>query len=257
MPEPRPYYSERGLSAAYYDLITDRDRTLDGDISFYAELTPAKGSVLELGAGAGRVALALADRGFTVLGVDLAPAMLAQARDKLAAVATAVAGRVGFRLGDMTSLSLGRTFDTVICPYFGLAHLPAGAAWANTLGVIARHLGPGGRAAIHLPLAEAMAGLPPLDPKLPVVQIRLPGGGALQMFVSERGFREKIGRFDQVLDYVVTDPAGALVRRSQERQTFYAGDPAPFAAKAGLIPGPPPFRLGDAGEIHVFSKPER
>ena len=50
---------------------------------------------------------------------------------KLAQAAPEVAARVRFRRGDMAALNLSETFDAVICPYFGLAHLPAGAGWRN------------------------------------------------------------------------------------------------------------------------------
>lgn len=36
--ETRPYYAEKGLSAAFYDLTTAADRGLDGDIDLYAAL---------------------------------------------------------------------------------------------------------------------------------------------------------------------------------------------------------------------------
>lgn len=251
---PRPYYSEKGLSAAFYDLITDGDRTVDGDVDVYAGLAPKGGEILELGAGSGRVAIALAERGFTVVGVDLAPAMLAQAQAKLAGLRQEVASKLTFRLGDMTALNLGRSFYAVICTYFTLAHVPVGAAWANTFQTIARHLKPGGMAAVHLPRRALMADLPPLDPTLPVLQNRLEDGRGLQLFVRERGFRPNIGRLDQVLEYVLTDRKGALIQKSLERQTYYAGDPTPFAVKAGLTPAGEPVDLGGVGDIYIFAR---
>ena len=71
MPEVRPYYSDKGLAATFYDLTTEADSSLAGDIDLYAAMAPG-GSVLELGSGTGRVSLALAERGMRVLGVDLA-----------------------------------------------------------------------------------------------------------------------------------------------------------------------------------------
>ena len=253
MPQSRPYYAERGLSARYYDLVTAHDATLDGDVDLYASLAPAGGAVLELGTGTGRVAVALAERGFRVEGIDLAPAMLAQAEAKRAALPAEVAERITFRLGDMAALALGRTFDLVVCPFFTLAHLPAGSAWRNALAVMRRHLAPRGRCAIHLPLPELMAAPGPSDPTRPV--LRLPTGEAgriLQLFVRERRFRPEIGRMDQVLDDVVSNPVGVVEARSFERQTFYAADPLPFAAEAGLDPVGEAQRLGAAGDIHIF-----
>jgi ubiquinone/menaquinone biosynthesis C-methylase UbiE len=52
-----------------------------GDIAFYDRLARATGGpVLELGCGTGRIALALAQAGLSVTGVDISTGMLALAR---------------------------------------------------------------------------------------------------------------------------------------------------------------------------------
>jgi SAM-dependent methyltransferase len=199
MAQARPYYSDKSLSAVFYDVVTAADTRLLGDIDIYAGLVPEGGSVLELGAGAGRVAFELAGRGHPVTGVDLSPAMLAKAEARLAGAPPEVAGRLAFRRGDMTSLDLKRTFDAVICPYFTLAHVPAGAAWRNTFAVAARHLQSGGLAAFHLPLLEIMRLPGPANRDLPVMDEPLGDGRRLLLFVRERSFRETVGRLDQLI----------------------------------------------------------
>ena len=62
MAPTRPYYAERGLSAAFYDTVTAADARLAGDLDIYADLAAAGGSILELGSGTGRLAIALAQR---------------------------------------------------------------------------------------------------------------------------------------------------------------------------------------------------
>jgi hypothetical protein len=153
----------------------------------------------------------------------------------------------------MTSISLGRNFDLVLCPYFTLAHVPAGAAWRNTFAVMAKHLAPGGAAAVHLPLAALMHGAGP-QPNDLVFDQPLQGGGRLQMRLRERRFREAVGRLDQMLEYVELDPAGKALRRSIERLTYYAADPLPFAEAAGLALDGSPHRLGQVGDIWVFRR---
>ena len=253
MTKARPYYADGSLSADFYDVVTAADQNLAGDVGFYASLAPPQGSILELGAGAGRITFALAEQGLSVTGVDLAPAMLARAKARLADTRPEIAARLEFRQGDMTSLRLGRMFDLVVCPYFTLAHVPAGAAWRNTFGVVAHHLAPGGLAAVHLPLAELMRGAGPESGAL-VFDKQLPSGGKLQMRLLERRFREAQGRLDQVLEYAEIDQAGRVVRRSAERLTLYVADPAPFAAAAGLTIDRPPHRLGAVGDIWVFAR---
>lgn len=249
------YYADKALSAAFYDLVTAHDSSLNGDIDLYAGLAPEGGSILELGAGTGRVAIALAERGFQVLGVDAAPSMLRQAEARRLKLDPCAASRLRFRLADMANLSLGQPFDAVICPFFGLAHLPAGSAWSHVFSGVAAHLSARGRAAFHLPSAKVMKAPGPPDPSQPVARLPVEQGGhELQLFVRERRFREAIGRFDQVIDYVVVDARGATVRSSRERLTYYAADPAPYAAAAGLIPDGAPLDLGGVGAVHLFRK---
>lgn len=255
MIETRPYYSEKGLSAAYYDQITAMDPGVRGDADIYARLIPAGGSVLELGAGTGRVAMALAERGFSVLGIDMAPTMLVQAEAKRLKMPAAFARRIRFQQADMTALALDETFDAVICPYFGLAHLPAGAAWKNVFAGVARLLKPGGYAAFHMPNAESMAQAPP-SPDRPV--LRLPAdanGDSLVLYIAERKARTDISRFDQSVDYVIVDPRNKEKRRVREKLTYYAADPTPFAVNAGLIPGTPIIPMGETGYILAFHRP--
>lgn len=254
MAQARPYYADRGLSAAFYDTVTAADTRLAGDVEIYADLAPRGGEVLELGAGTGRVALALAERGFSVTGVEIAPAMLAQAVARRSVTPEDVAARVRLLRGDMTALDLKRTFDLVVCPYFTLAHVPAGVAWRNTFATAARHLATGGLAAFHLPLIEIMRAPGPARPELPVMDEALPGGGRLQLYARERVFREAVGRLDQVVEYVELNAEGRPIRRSPERLTYYLTDPEPFAATAGLIADRDPIPLGGVGVIRVFRK---
>lgn len=249
-----PYYAEKGLSAAFYDTVTAADARLAGDLEIYAGLCPPGGAILELGAGTGRLTFALAERGFSVMGVDIAPAMLAQANAKRAELDPAVARRVELKRGDMTALDLKQAFDLVICPYFTLAHVPRGAAWKNTFATAARHLKSGCLAAFHLPRPEIMRLPGPADPTQPVLDQPAPSGGRLKLYVRERSFREDVGRMDQVMEYVEFDARGGVLRRSLERQVFYYTDPAPLAAGERLTPDRDPIPLGDVGDVHVFLK---
>jgi SAM-dependent methyltransferase len=254
MAQARPYYADKGLSVVFYDEVTGADARLEGDLEVYAKLAPVGGSVLELGAGTGRVAIALAERGLRVTGVEIAPSMLVQAQAKRSALDPEIAGRISLRQGDMTALDLKRTFDLVLCPYFTLAHVPAGAAWRNTFATAAHHLESGGFAAFHLPLLEPMRAPGPANPDLPVTDRALEGGRRLQLYVRERSFRETIGRLDQVIEYVERGAAGQVLRRSYERLTYYLADPEPLAAAAGLVKHQAPIELGGVGEIWIFRK---
>jgi SAM-dependent methyltransferase len=102
----------------------------------YLHLFPSnEKDVLILGAGTGRVALALADAGFQVWGVDNSEGMLTRARQK-------VRDRPNLKLvqADMTSLYIGRRFDVVLVPFDAFTSLPDQAAQIGALQRARAHL---------------------------------------------------------------------------------------------------------------------
>ena len=210
--------------------------------------------MLELGAGTGRLTAAFAARGHRITGVDISPAMLAQAQRRLATLPAEVRERITFVRGDMTALDLKRTFDFVFLPFFTLAHVPAGTAWKNTFAVVSKHLGAGGLGACHLPRLDVMQRPAPANKHLPVMDHPMPDGRRLLLFVKERTFREGINRLDQVLEYAIAEPGGRIIQRSPERLTYYMTDPVPPAAAAGLALDREPINLGDVGDVWVFRK---
>ncbi|MBE3583332.1 MAG: class I SAM-dependent methyltransferase [Limnochordaceae bacterium] len=81
----------------YYDwplLYEVTSPGVPGDIQFYlqeAKRLANRGPVLELGSGLGRISLALARHGIDVVGIEASPAMLAEARRRLASLQAEVA----------------------------------------------------------------------------------------------------------------------------------------------------------------------
>lgn len=98
------------------------------------------GWIGDLGCGPGHVAAHLADRGARVLGVDLSPGMLAQARPGLPVAA-----------GDLRALPLAGGVLAAAVAFYSLIHLPVGAEVA-ALAEVRRVLVPGGTllAAVHV-----------------------------------------------------------------------------------------------------------
>lgn len=86
-----------------------------GDTAFWVQWgTRLGGPILEMACGTGRITAALAEAGIEVVGVDKAPAMIAEARRKLP--------RVRFLEGDMRSVAPGRRFRGVFFGLNGLMH---------------------------------------------------------------------------------------------------------------------------------------
>jgi SAM-dependent methyltransferase len=112
---------------------------MTADVPFYLSLAEeADGPVVELAVGTGRVAAPVARAiGRTVIGIDLSPAMLAQARE--------LDADLDLRLGDMRELELDEPAALVYCPYRALLHLPTWADRRRVFERVARSLLPGGR----------------------------------------------------------------------------------------------------------------
>src|SRR5690606_30703173 len=100
--------------------------------------------VLDLGCGSGDLAIALAEQGATVLGVDFAEPAIEQARAKAESLPQAVRGRLEFLVGDALRPSrLGRSFRSAVDS--GFLHLFEPAEAERMIDDLATALEPGGR----------------------------------------------------------------------------------------------------------------
>ncbi len=118
------------------------------DVAFYRAACAGAESVLELGAGEGRVSLALAADGARVVAVEQAVAMLAGLEARRAEAPAEVAARVEPVRADATTLRLEARFGRVILPFNVIAHFHDDAALGALLAVARAHLAPGGRVAL-------------------------------------------------------------------------------------------------------------
>ncbi len=116
------------------------------DIDFYVEACEgAQGTVVEVGAGTGRVALPLAEAGHEVLAVDRTPAMLARLERRAALLPAAVAGRLRTRVGTLEALPPFEPTDRILAPFRTLLHLADDSARVAVLRGVRDRLQPGGR----------------------------------------------------------------------------------------------------------------
>ena len=119
----------------HYDLLAQM--TAPADLPWYRALVAAHGDpVLELGAGTGRVALALAKEGVEVVGVELSQAMLAAAHAKAQHESIAVT----LALGDLRRFDLGTTFPLVLLTYNTLNHLTTPDDVRRCFETVRRHM---------------------------------------------------------------------------------------------------------------------
>ena len=116
------------------------------DVQFYVdEAKQARGSVLELGCGTGRILLPIARAGLTIDGLDASRQMLQRCEAKLRDEVDSVKGRVRLHQADVREFDLGKTFDLVIAPFRVVQHLTTVDDQVAFLGAVARHLAPDGR----------------------------------------------------------------------------------------------------------------
>jgi ubiquinone/menaquinone biosynthesis C-methylase UbiE len=128
-----------GFAAVYDDWAAG----MTEDVPFYVELArEADGPVVELAVGNGRVAIPVAQAvGRPVLGIDISPAMLAQAR----ANADEAGVDLELREGDMRDLSLDEPAALIYCPFRALLHVPTWGDRRRVFERVAAALQPGGR----------------------------------------------------------------------------------------------------------------
>jgi SAM-dependent methyltransferase len=137
--------AERSDVEAYYRAIApfyDAEQADRHDLDFWRAIGERHrgGTVLELGAGSGRVSAALAPLAGTLVGVDLSPDLLRLARDRLADCPDAFVLQA-----DMRALAFRRPFDLIVAANDPLSHLTSPADRDRVLEIVARHLAPGGR----------------------------------------------------------------------------------------------------------------
>ncbi|MCB1014761.1 MAG: class I SAM-dependent methyltransferase, partial [Acidimicrobiales bacterium] len=133
-------------------------RSVHGEADFVAAFDPA--AVLDAGCGTGRVAVELARRGCTTVGVDLDPDMLATAARK--------APTLPWVAQDLSTLDLTSVagvpdrFDVVVAAGNVMIFLAPGTE-AATVARLAAHLAPGGALVAGFSLHHAPYGLERYD----------------------------------------------------------------------------------------------
>jgi SAM-dependent methyltransferase len=148
--QPRVYQDDWGAIARLYDL--EQPACRGQELAFWCEeAAAAGGEVLELAAGSGRVAIALARKGFHVTGLELSDGMLARARSRTAHLPPEVRARLTWVQGDMAAFDLpGRRFGLIFVAFNSFWLLADPAAQRACLACITRHLAPGGRLVLDL-----------------------------------------------------------------------------------------------------------
>jgi SAM-dependent methyltransferase len=123
--------------ASAYDALY-ADKNYADECALIDSLIKKRGTgqtIVDLGCGTGNHSVALAQMGYSLVGVDCSESMLAQARAKAA---------LDFRLGDIRTIDLGKQFDCVLLLFAVLGYQLEDRDVRATLENVHRHLRPGG-----------------------------------------------------------------------------------------------------------------
>jgi len=135
-----------------YDRFVDWDGRLAAEMPFIERQLEDVGArrVLDAACGTGMHAIALAERGYEVVGADLSAGMIQRARENAAerglVTSEADGGALGFRVAGFGELRshLGDGFDALLCLGNSLPHVLTPEALAVALDDFAACLRPGG-----------------------------------------------------------------------------------------------------------------
>ena len=129
--------------AESYDRLTN-DVDYKGVVAFYFDILQREGlspkTAVDLACGTGSVAVLLADRGLSVVGVDMSPEMLAMASEKIGDRENAPL----FVCQDLTHLHLPKGVDLAVCALDSLDYITDPADCKQAICRIYKALNPGG-----------------------------------------------------------------------------------------------------------------
>ncbi|MBF0561116.1 MAG: class I SAM-dependent methyltransferase [Alphaproteobacteria bacterium] len=217
-PHNRFYFSD-GLNVASYDRRAEADLSRFEDYRpFYVAAAVASGgAALELGAGTGRVALAMAAGGVETVGLELAPGMLELARRKWVDVGADIRARLSFVAGDMTDFALGRRFALIAIPFRGFQELLTVHDQKATLRCVREHLSPDGHLVMDLRDPRLEDVLPPADDE-PVAMdpLELDDGTILSVHILKRRNNPLTQVLTETWRFRKLDATGQVLRSEEE-----------------------------------------
>ncbi len=133
--------------ARYYDLLY-RDKDYSSEAQHVHETlqkhAPGATSILEFGCGTCGHAVHLAEKGYSLLGIDSSRDMLEQAQERLASLSPLTSSRISLSQSDLRHYRSDQRFDAVIALFHVISYLPTNADLQAALNTAKTQLKPGG-----------------------------------------------------------------------------------------------------------------
>jgi SAM-dependent methyltransferase len=215
----------------YYDLLyRDKDYPAEAAwvLSRIRSHSPQAERILELGCGTAAHAVALAQQGISVHGIDRSDSMLLRARDRIERESPGIRSRVRLAPGDARTVRTGEKYDAVISLFHVVSYLNADRDLALAFETAAEHLNPGG-----LFLFDFWYGPAVLSQKPDVRVKRLADHECSITRIAEPDLRADENIVDVNYSLFIEQKSTALITRLQETHSMRYLFPAELNALSG------------------------
>jgi SAM-dependent methyltransferase len=223
-----------GNYASLYDLFYESKDNSDECDRILRQLdiagpNAAGKAILDLGCGAGRHAIELANRGCRVTGVDRSEAMIERARQKAAGFDGSDAPE--FLVDDIRDLKLDRTFDAAIMMFAVFGYQTSNADAIATLEGIRRRLPVGGRLVFdvwHGP------GVLNQKPESRIQRFSSPSGEILRIATPELDLAKQICRVEYEVWTIAPDAPARRDAETHDMRFFFPREIELLLAASGF-----------------------
>ncbi len=187
------------------------------DTAFYlAEAKKARGPVLELACGTGRLTIPLKRAGVDITGLDCAAPMLAQAGKKAAAAGL----KVPFVRGDARAFSFSRRFKLIFMAFNSMQHLARREDVEGLFASVRRSLAPGGSFIFDVFNPEPRCLVRDPEELLPVAYYDDPAGGG-KMLVNELYSYDKAAQVSRITWQYRREKDGRTLKKALNLRCFF------------------------------------
>ncbi|HAT72678.1 MAG TPA: hypothetical protein DCS63_07665 [Elusimicrobia bacterium] len=206
--------SEVYWDGAQYDAF---NQPFADDVKFMlAEAKKARGPVLELACGTGRLTIPLKKAGIDITGLDLAVPMLRQARAKAAGAGV----KIDFVAGDARKFRFKKRFKLIFMAFNSMQHIGRREDIESLFSCVSSHLAPGGRFIFDVFNPDPHCLVRDSDELLPVAYYPDPAGGG-KMLVNEQYSYDRVAQVSRLVWHYRREKDGKTVKKSLNLRCFY------------------------------------